>query len=75
MEPTRRSFFSKFFVRKTFNLVFEMQKSYRQAKSDGEYFHSFESGYPLISEYMQFMDDEANTLGIDTRGKTKLETG
>ena len=54
----------------TFNLVFEMQKSYRQAKSDGEYFHSFESGYPLISEYMQFMDDEANTLGIDTRGKT-----
>jgi hypothetical protein len=73
MVSTRRSFFKEFFVRKTVTLVAEVQKSYRQAESDAEYFESVENSYPLISEYMEFMDDEAKKLGIDTTGKTKLE--
>jgi hypothetical protein len=73
MESTRRSFFKEFFVRKTVTLVAEVQKCYRQAESDAEYFQSFENSYPLISEYMQFMDDEVKTLGIDTEGKSKHE--
>ena len=73
MESTRRMFFRKFFLREAVTLVAEVQKSFRQAESDAEYFQSFENSYPLISEYMQFMDDEVKTLGIDTEGKSKNE--
>lgn len=73
MESTRRAFFREFFVRKTVNLVAEVQKSFRQAESDAEYFQSFENSYPLISEYMQFMEDEVKTLGIETDGKRTHE--
>ncbi len=73
MDPTRRSFFKDFFIRKPVTFAAEIQKSYRQAESDAEYFSSVETGYPLLSEYLQFMDDEANTLGIDTDGKSRLE--
>jgi hypothetical protein len=73
MESTRRGFFRDFFVRKTVAAVSDFQKAFKQAESDADYFQSFENSYPLISEYMLFMEDEAKALGIETEGKDSHE--
>ncbi len=38
-----------------------------------DYFESFETCYPLLSEAGDLLMEEASRLGIDTRGKSRLE--
>jgi hypothetical protein len=73
VEKSRRSFFNDFFVKNTIKCVSESLKAYEDAKNDLAYFDSFESAYPLISESYSFLEDEAERLGIDIKGMTKLE--
>ena len=58
---SRRGFFHDYFLKNTVNLLTEVQKAYTEVKAevqeacaetknDLDYFNSFESAYPLISE-------------------------
>jgi len=73
MDKKRRKFFTDYFIRDTVKLIQEVQKAFQEEKAKENYFQSFETAYPLISEYMLFADDEVKKLGIDATGKTKLE--
>jgi hypothetical protein len=73
MDKSRRKFFKDYFIRDTVKLIGKAQEAFKEEKTRAEYFQSFETAYPLISETMLFMDDEIKELGIDTTGKTKLE--
>ncbi len=73
MDKERRKFFTDYFIRDTVKLIQEVQEAFQEEKARADYFQSFESAYPLISEYMLFADDEVKELGIDATGKTKLE--
>ena len=73
MDKSRRKFFKDYFIRDTVKLIGKAQEAFKEEKARAEYFHSFETAYPLISETMLFMDDEIKALGIDTTGKTKLK--
>jgi predicted nuclease with TOPRIM domain len=81
---SRRSFFNDFFLKSTINLIAELQEAYTEVKTEFEefsaeaknkqdYFDSFESAYPLISESSYFLEDEVARLGVDTKGMTQLE--
>lgn len=54
-------------------LISDVIQSVKEESSDAEYFDSYEKCYPLISEYSYFLDDEVKELGIETKGKSKLE--
>ncbi|OPL15278.1 MAG: hypothetical protein AVO39_02470 [delta proteobacterium MLS_D] len=73
IDKSRRSFFNEFFVKNAIKCVSEAHKAYEDTKNDLDYFNSFESAYPLISESYSFLEDEVIRLGIDTEGMTKLE--
>ncbi len=73
MDKARRNFFKDYFIRDTVKIIREAQQSFQEEKTRAEYFQSFETAYPLISETMLFMDDEVKELGINTSGKTNLE--
>ena len=69
----RRNFFRKTLVQKTLACICETQNAFKQGMSEDEYFRTFENAYPLISECYDFLEDEAQKLGIDTRDKSKLD--
>ena len=80
---SRRNFFSNY-LQSSVRLVADLQKAYSEVKtelqdvckgSEGDlnYFESFESAYPLISETAYFLDDEVARLQIDTKDMTDLE--
>jgi len=73
VDKARRSFFNDFFVKNAAKCVSEAHKAYEDTKNDLDYFNSFESAYPLISESYSFLEDEAIRLGIDIGGMTRLE--
>lgn len=73
MDKTRRKFFKEYFIRDTVKLITKARKAFEKGEATAEYFESFETAYPLISETMLFMDDEVEELGIDITGKSKLE--
>ena len=73
MDETRRKFFKQYFIRDTVKLIATARKAFEEEKAKAEYFESFETAYPLISETMLFMDDEVEELGIDKTGKTRLQ--
>ncbi|HQF83360.1 MAG TPA: hypothetical protein PLX58_00165 [Smithellaceae bacterium] len=73
IDKTRRNFFYDFFVKNSIKCVSEALKAYKGTQNELDYFNSFESAYPLISESYSFLDDEVERLGIDTEGMTKLE--
>jgi hypothetical protein len=81
---SRRHLFGNYFFKNTVRFIDEIQKSRVEVKteiaaacadvkSDLDYFDSFESAYPLISESAYFMEDEVARLKIDTADKTQLE--
>lgn len=81
---SRRSFFNDFFLKNTINLIAELRGAYTEVKTELEkvsgetknkqdYFDSFESAYPLISESSYFLEDEVARLGVDTKDMTQLE--
>ncbi|OPY83888.1 MAG: hypothetical protein A4E71_02865 [Smithella sp. PtaU1.Bin162] len=83
-DMSRRSFFHDYFFKNAMSVLTEAQKGYSAVKSelqeacaetknDLNYFDSFESAYPLISESAYFLDDEVARLKIDTTGMTQLE--
>jgi hypothetical protein len=80
MDRSRRNFFRKYclgnaakFVSDVHTLVSHVHTSFKEAESDTDYFDSYETCYPLISEYSYFLDDEVKDLGIETDGKSKLD--
>lgn len=73
MDKARRKFFKEYIIRDTVKFVREAQQAFQEEKTRAEYFQSFETAYPLISETMLFMDDEVKELGINTSGKTNIE--
>jgi hypothetical protein len=73
MDNSRRRFFKNYCLGKTIDLISDVHKSFKRAASDSDYFESYESCYPLISEYAYFMEDEAEELGIETSNKDKRE--
>jgi len=73
MDKVRRMFFKDYFIRDTVKLIQEAREAFQEEKARADYFESFETAYPLISETMLFMDDEVEKLGIDITGKTKLK--
>jgi hypothetical protein len=72
MNKSRRNFAKNFFKRSIARLT-EAKSAYERGISESEYFQSFENAYPLISEYYNYLEDEARRLGIDTRNKSKLD--
>lgn len=83
-DMSRRHLFSDYFVKNTIRFIDEIQKSCTDVKNeievacadtknDLDYFNSFESAYPLISESAYFMEDEVARLKIDTKDMTQLE--
>ncbi len=81
---SRRNLFNDYFFKNTIRLIAEIQKVYTdvktevadacaETKNDLDYFDSFESAYPLISESSYFLDDEVARLKIDTKDMTQLE--
>lgn len=73
MDHSRRNFFKKYCLGKAAKLVDEVTTSFKEGASDSNYFDSYETCYPLISEYSYFLEDEVKDLGIKTEGKSKLE--
>jgi hypothetical protein len=73
VDKSRRNFFNDFFFKNAVRFVSEACDSYQRAKSDLDYFHSFESAYTLISENLPFIEEEVERLHLDTEGKSKLE--
>ena len=73
MDPSRRNFFKKHCLGSAVKLISDVQKSFKEAASDTDYFDSYETCYPLISEYSYFLEDEVKDLGIKTDGKSTLE--
>ncbi|MBU1195747.1 MAG: hypothetical protein KKE62_18445 [Proteobacteria bacterium] len=73
MDQSRRSFFRKYCLENTVKLISDVHTSFKEAKSDTDYFESYETCYPLISEYSYFIDDEVEDLEIETDGKSKLD--
>ena len=73
MDKKRRKFFTDYFIRDTVKLIQEVQEAFQEEKATADYFQSFETAYPLISESMLFIDDEVKELGIDPTEKTKLQ--
>jgi len=80
---SRRRFFNDYF-KNTIRLVGELREAYAEVKTeiadasaetknDLDYFDSFESAYPLISESSYFLEDEVARLHIDTQGMTQLD--
>ncbi len=73
MDPSRRNFFRKYCLGNAVQLISDVHTSFKEAESDTDYFDSYETCYPLISEYSYFLDDEVEDLGIETEGKSKLD--
>ena len=73
MDIRRRNFFTKTLLHKALSCVSETVQAYEQGQSEADYFDSFESAYPLISECYDFLEDEAKKLGIETKNKSKLQ--
>ena len=68
MKTSRRLFFTSDIVKKLAELGGEMKAAFREGEGKTGYFSSFESCYPLVSEYAYFVDDEVKSLGINTEG-------
>jgi len=73
MDRTRRNLFTRYSLRKVVKLVSDVQEAFRQGTSEAEYFDSYATSYPLISEYSYFIDEEVEALGIDTSSKSAAE--
>jgi hypothetical protein len=73
MDRARRSFLKNQFLGRAVKLIEDVTTSFKEAASDSDYFDSYETCYPLISEYSYFLDDEVKELGIETSGKSKKE--
>ena len=73
VDESRRRFFNDYFVKNTIHFVADVRDAYKETQNDLAYFNSFESAYPLISESYSFMEDEAERLGINISGLSKLE--
>jgi hypothetical protein len=73
MDKSRRSFLKRNYIGSAIKLFSDIQDSFKEGESDSDYFKSYESSYPLISEYSYFLEDEVKELEIDITGKSKLE--
>jgi hypothetical protein len=73
MNTERRHFFREYLVKNILRSLVNTREAYEQTVADMAYFESFESAYPLISESSFFIEGEVERLGIDPRGKSKLE--
>lgn len=73
MSQSRRKFFKNYCFSGTVSLIEDVQKSFKEAVSNADYFDSYETSYPLISEYSYYLEDEIKELGINTKGKSTLE--
>ena len=73
MDRTRRSFLKNQFLGRAVKLIEDVTTSFKEAASDSDYFESYETCYPLVSEYSYFLEDEVKELGIDASGKSSQE--
>jgi len=73
MDMSKRFFFTKTLLHKALACVGETTTAFKNGQSEAEYFDSFESAYPMVSECYNFVEDEAEKLGIDTTNKSKLD--
>jgi len=73
MDITKRAFFTKTILQKALACIGQTTAAFKRGQTEADYFHSFESAYPMISECYEFIEDEAEKLGIDTTNKSKLE--
>ena len=73
MDMGRRRFFSRSLLQKALRCFSDTKNAFERGQSEAEYFESFENAYPMISECYNFIEEEAQKLGIDTQNKSKLE--
>jgi hypothetical protein len=73
MDRARRSFLKNQFLGRAVKLIEDVTTSFKEAASDSDYFDSYETCYPLVSEYSYFLEDEVKELGIDASGKSNQE--
>lgn len=73
MGQSRRIFFKNYCLGGALRLIDDVKSTFNEAESNADYFDTYESSYPLISEYSYFLEDEIEELGINTKGKSKLE--
>lgn len=72
----RRDFFKKAFPAYVYRVteMFADEAGLNEKESKKDYFDSFESAYPFLSEVsMEMLFQSAAQLGIDPTGKTKLQ--
>jgi len=73
MGQSRRKFFKHYCLGGALTLIDDVQNTFNEAESDVAYFDSYETSYPLISEYSYFLKDEIEDLGMNIEGKSELE--
>ena len=76
MDTGRRKFLTNDIWDKAAKLLHELAGPYKDemsSKKEDDYFTSFESCYPLISESGELLMEEAIRQGIQTDGKDKVE--
>ncbi|MBW2038363.1 MAG: hypothetical protein JRI46_02025 [Deltaproteobacteria bacterium] len=76
IDKSRRDFLTRDVFSKAARFLNEMMDSYKEGdslKEEDDYFKSFESCYPLLSESGELLIEEAMKMGIEVEGKSKLE--
>ncbi len=73
-DKSRRDFLTRDLISTVMGLFGDVRNQPREcAITTPDYFKSFETCYPLLSEAGELLMEEAIRMGIDTQGKTKLE--
>jgi len=73
-DKSRRNFLTGDLVSAVRGLLGEVRKPSTESTAVApDYFESFETCYPLLSEAGELLMDEAVRMGIDAQGKSRLE--
>jgi hypothetical protein len=72
-DKKRRTFLTKDLIRGIAGLIANGTRNDVRDESEYDYFNSFETCYPLLSESGELLMEEALKKGIDVRGKSKMD--
>ncbi|HVO65123.1 MAG TPA: hypothetical protein VMT12_01465 [Syntrophales bacterium] len=73
-DKSRRTFLTKDLFRAVTGLIADgLRNNNVREISKYDYFSSYETCYPLLSESGELLMDEARKKGIDIRGKNKMD--